>query len=127
MSAWQITPVNGALIDTLVTDFDGNSAETTALPIDARFCLTFDYAAAAATQVRIWLAYSVGAADEDTVLIYDSANQTPVADMTQFLRGMQVDVPIDETLKIPMALFITKAATNANIRWQTVVRMGPGC
>jgi hypothetical protein len=132
MSAWTVTPVNGVLADSLVTSFgstvSGVDAPSTALPPDSRMCLEFHYSSTAATQVVIYLATTAGATGDNIVMIYDSALQTvPAANSTQYLTGICVDVPIVAGTLVPMQLRITKAASTANIRWATTVKMGPCC
>lgn len=129
MSAWQIIPINGALADSLVTDFGGSlTAQNTTLPPDSRCCLTFHYSAAAATQVQIYLALAAGVSADQIVMAYDSALQTnPGADQTQYITNWSVDVPIDATTRRPWPVRITKAATNANFTFKIDVKMGPGC
>lgn len=128
MSAWSPrVPVNGALVDFLVTDYGGGVfGPTIALPADCRLCLVFNYSSDAQTQVQIYLAPAPAAAPQDIVMVHDSAAE-PVPDATQYLTGVCVDVPIAPGTLIPMFLFITKAASTANIRWATTVKMGPGC
>lgn len=129
MSAWTNVNVNGALADSLVTDFGGAlGATNVTLPPDSELCLTLDYSSSAASQVRIYLATGVGAAAQNLVMIYDSAFQTnPGADSTQYLTGICVSVPLIPGTQVPMQLRITKANTTAIIRFKTIPKMGPCC
>lgn len=128
MSVWTTTAVNGALADSLVTDFDAASSPSTRLPQDGELCLVFHYSSSAASQVRIFLATAAGAAAANLVMVYDSAFQTnPAADSTQYLTNICVTVPLASGTLIPMQLRITKANTTANIRWKATPKMGPTC
>ncbi len=127
MSAWTRTAVNGALADSLVTNFGGGNAQTANLGADARMCLTLTYSADAATQVRIFLAPTSASPAEEQVLIYDSALQlNPAADTTDYLTNISVDVPIQSSGR-PLELRITKAASDAFIWWVTTPQAGAGC
>lgn len=125
MSAWTAVVVNGALADSLVADFGGANSQPGSLPPDARMCLTVHYSASAATQVRLYLAIAAAAAAQDQVLIYDSALQlNPGPNLTDYFTA-QISVPI--LSNTPMQMRITKAASNATIRFAADVAMGPGC
>jgi hypothetical protein len=128
MSIWTNFNVNGALADSLVTDFGGASSPTvTPYPPDCELCLKFWYSSSAATQVLIFLATAAGAAAQNTIPIWNSANQTPTADSTQFLPMFCVSVPIIAGTQQPMQLRITKAASTAIIRAKWTPIPGPGC
>lgn len=129
MSAWSgLFAVNGALIDSLVTDFGGALSNNVAMPQDSRLCLTFHFSCDTPTAVQLYLAYSAGAAAQLITMIYDSALQTnPGPDQTDYLTNIVVDVPIDPSTRRPKSLRITKAAGNAIIEFASAVRMGPGC
>ncbi len=128
MSIWTATNVNGVLADSLVTDFGGvNAPTTTPYPPDCELCLKFWYSSSAATQVLIFLATAGGAAAQNTIPIWNSANQTPTADSTQFLPMFCVSVPIIQGTQQPMQLRITKGNSTAIIRWKSTPLPGPGC
>lgn len=127
MSIWTVTAVNGALADSLVTNFGGVIAANTALPPDSELSLIFHYSSSAASQVQIYLATAAGAAPQNIVMIYDSAFQTnPAADSTQYLTNVCVAIPIQQGILQPLQLRITKANTTANIRWKVTPKLG-GC
>ncbi len=126
MAAWQSLVINGAVADTLVDDFGGATGGPSSLPADQRICLRVDYSSDAQTQVIIYLALSNAAADENVVMLYDSRQQTvPAVDSTQWVTDLTTSVPF--LVGLPMQLRITKAASDAVIRWEWFSMMGPGC
>jgi hypothetical protein len=128
MSGWQTVAVNGALADSLVVDLTTQPSPFNGLPQDAELILKINYAASAATQVRLFLAAGAGAAAAAQRIVYDSAFQlNPAANSTQYLTGICVSVPLAPGTNNWMQLRITKAASTANIDWRTKVTMGPGC
>lgn len=129
MSAWSgLFAVNGALIDSLVTDFGGALSNNTALPAESRLCLVFHFSCDTPTTVQLYLAYNAGASPEELTMIYDSALQTnPGPNQTDYLTNIVVDVPINPNTRRPKSLRISKAAGDAFIEFSSAVRMGPGC
>lgn len=126
MAAWEVIDVSAAHADTLVTTFGGIFAASTALPPDSKFCLELDYGSAAATQVIIYLAPPTNQ-PEERIMIYDSATQTPTPDLTQYLTGICVDVPIRAGVLLPYQLYMTKPIGDAFLTIYTTSKMGPGC
>jgi len=127
MTAWAQVQVNGALADSLVTNFGALAAPSIALPPDQSCCLVLHYSAVATGQVRIWLAIAAAVADDQIVMVYDSATQLPVANSTQFTANVILDMPIRQGVLLYQTLRITKSNTNAAIWWKIVPNMGPGC
>lgn len=124
MSAWQTLAVNGALADSLIDNFGGANSPISALPPDARVCLLFHYSSDAETAVQIYLATTNAAADENIEMVWDSTYQTnPAPDSTQWVTSGQISIPIQNGLLHQFR--ITKAASDANIRWCINVKMGP--
>ncbi len=118
---WTEVAVNGALADTLVTDF-GRAVMGTVPdlipPEDWVLCLkSLEYGAVASVAVEIYFS-EVAAATADF-------RKQVVNDTLQFFIWPSIEVP-RSTDGRPWAMYITKAATNANIgfryRWQP-----PGC
>lgn len=125
MSAWTQTVVNGALADSLVTDFGAGFSQNTRLPIDSKLCLAIHYQGVAAVAVRLFLAAAAGATLDNVVLIFDSATATASGNAQNY--SGCVDVPIQTGILQPLTFRITKGATNASIWWYATVKMGPGC
>lgn len=122
MSGWTQFNANGALADTLVTDFSTLGP----FAVDGVLCVLLKYNGATAIQVRIFSATAAAVAEEFRNDIYNSATQlNPGADQTQKLNDYPSQIIIEAG--VPWTLRITKAAGNAQLWWRVTPVAGPGC
>lgn len=122
MAGWQQIYVNGVQADALVLAFPP------APTLDARLIIDgLTYQAAAAGALRLFLAPTAGAAEENIVEIVNSANFSP-ADSIQHYTSPCVSVPIITTTRTPLTLRINKPAGNASVWISYYYQQAPaGC
>jgi hypothetical protein len=112
MSSWNEVPVNGALVDSLVVTFDGPNSNS--IPRDYVICVdTIYFSSDAPVAVRIFLANTVGATEDNRITIFDTAGLG--VNRSQWM-GPAFEVPFDPGQTVPMHMRITKGASNAKIR-----------
>lgn len=108
--------VNGALADSLVTDF-GGAAGSAGIPNDWNLCIEgIYYDAVAAVAVRIYLASALATTEDNRQDLLESAVLT--APPTHWI-GTNYNVPRTQVTVgnwQPHLLLITKAAGNAKVR-----------
>lgn len=108
--------VNGALADSLVTDFGGATHAAT-VPNDWILCVDgIYYDAVALSDVRIFLAPVAGDTEDD---IQDILNSTTLGSQVQHWVGYQFNVPRVQIIAgtwQPHTLRITKSAVDAKVR-----------
>lgn len=106
MAALQVIAVNGALTDSLVSNFGGSAA---GVPSDYRLCIDkLSYSGRTATTLELYLAVAAGGNAEDHNLIVTSSSQLAYEAPSWI-------VPRVAATGVPYSLWITKGAVNANI------------